>query len=262
MCGELTVAAGHRIALGRLLVSLIVLVGAVAGCGHDSKDLESIEVNGPGTLGIRLGDGPVVGIVVYFHGSDQDAQVITTSAKHADFFAPLLQAGYAVVSADAGGNAYGNLPSRNDYRDLVKAAEARYGSSVAVYVAESMGALAALALLRDDVGHRVKGLVGITPLMGLPNYIRATTFIADQWGGDVTDAADPLSWPPNTFAGRDIRLYQAASDHVIPRGATATDFQARFGNVAIVEIVECSGDHVDASCYQGEDVLEWLSGEP
>jgi pimeloyl-ACP methyl ester carboxylesterase len=65
-----------------------------------------------------------------------------------------LRAGYAVVSADANGNAFGNPASREDYRLLIKAALQHYGPKPVLFVAESMGALAALALISEDTGRQ------------------------------------------------------------------------------------------------------------
>ena len=245
--------------LARAVMSLVVLASLMS-CSDNTFDVESAEVDGSGTLGLRDVSEPVKAIVVYFHGSDQVAQVIYNSEKNQQFFAPLLRGGFAVVAADAGKNAYGNSASRQDYRSLMTSAEAKYGAKVQLFVAESMGALAALALLAEDAAHQIKGMVGITPLMGLPAYIRGTSFIADQWNGKVTNEADPLSWPPNTFVGRNFRLYQAAQDVTIPRAATATDFANRFASVATVDVVECRGAHVDPSCYQGDDVEKWFAG--
>lgn len=248
----------------RLAVTLAVALFATVGCSdgdpYGDTNIVAGEVNGTGTLGLAAQGRPVKEIMVYFHGSDQTAAVIQDSAKHKEFFAPFLRDGFAVVAADAGGNAFGSPTSRQDYRNLIHAAEQKYHAKVTAYVAESMGALAALALLGEDHAHQIKGMVGISPLMGIPPYIRTTTFIADPWGGNIPDAADPLSWPTDTFAGDAFRLYQAKRDRVLPKGATAADFAARFGGVATVDIVECAGDHVDRSCYQGSDAKQWLAG--
>jgi alpha-beta hydrolase superfamily lysophospholipase len=174
------------------LMAVLVLICGLTGCDEADAPLEvvSVEVDGHGTLALSVPDEAIKAVVVYFHGADQAAPVIQTSAKHSAFFDPLLRAGYAVVTADADGNAYGNPATRQAYRDLITAAEAWYHAKATVFVAESMGALAALALLRDDSAHVVTAMVGITPLMGIPPYIRNVPFIDAPWGGQITDAAD------------------------------------------------------------------------
>jgi len=242
----------------------VVLAGSVAGCAHHDTDysltLDDIVVGGPGTAGLSVAGQPVRGIVVYFHGSDQNARFIRDSEKHRNVFDPLLRAGLAVVAADAHGNAFGNPASREDYRRLIAAARDKYGNVPLFFVAESMGALAALALIRDDSQHVVKGMVGISPLMGLPADIRSVSFIKGPWRGEVPDSGDPLSWPPEVFAGRTFRLYTAQEDKVIPANASATAFAERFGSVATVEIVQCAGGHSASPCYQGSDVAAWMAG--
>lgn len=240
-------------------MSVFVILCGLVACSGDSLRLDAAEVNGMGTLGISARGQDVKGVIVYFHGSDQNASVIEYSEKHRVFFDPLLRAGYAVVAADADGNAYGNPTSRRAYRDLMAAAAEKYEVPVTWFVAESMGALAALALLSEDTEKKIKGMVGITPMMGIPAYIRTTPFIAEAWGGTVPESADPLSWPPEVFAGREIRLYVADDDRVIPRAATGQDFAKKFDGTANVEVIDCPGKHVASECYRGEDVEKWMA---
>ena len=246
----------------RLLATLMIC--ALAACTHHDTDysltLEEAQVHGAETLGLSVLGEQAKAVVVYFHGSDQTARVIRDDEKHRNLFDPLLRAGYAVVAADAGGNAFGNLKSREDYRELIAAARQKYGIVPVFFVAESMGALAALALLRESTDRSIMGLVGISPLVGLPPQARAVNFIADPWNGAVPDSADPMTWPVDAFAHRDFRFYIPDHDRVIPAGATGKDFANRFGGDSTVAIVDCSGGHVDSSCYQGADVAKWMSG--
>ncbi|PXW99124.1 alpha/beta hydrolase [Mycolicibacterium moriokaense] len=251
-------------AVAACLMLAIALCCSTAGCTHHDTDysleLDDIEVGGPGTAGLSVVGQPVKGIVVYFHGSDQNARVIRDSERHRNLFDPLLRGGLAVVAADAGGDAYGNLASRQDYRRLIAAARAKYGQVPLFFVAESMGALAALALINEDTQRDVKAMVGITALMGLPPDIRTVSFIEGPWKGTVPSDADPLSWPPEAFAGRSFRLYASPDDKIIPPSASATAFANRLGSVATVEVVECAGGHVASACYQGSDVATWFAG--
>jgi sugar phosphate isomerase/epimerase len=69
-----------------------------------------------------------------------------------------------------------------------------------------------------------------------------------------------MSWPASSFAHRNIRLYEAEHDRVIPRAATADDFAKRFGADTNIGVIPCGGGHVADDCYQGADVAAWLSG--
>jgi pimeloyl-ACP methyl ester carboxylesterase len=242
------------------LLAAVTLCFSVVSCGGDySLKLDDVAVDESGTAGLSVVGQPVKGIVVYFHGADQDARVIRSSEKHRNVFDPLLRAGMAVVAADADGNAFGNPKSRDQYRRLIAAARAKYGRVPLYFVAESMGALAALALISEDTQREVKGMVGISPLMGLPPDIRYVSFIAGPWQEPVPDVGDPLSWPPSAFADRPFRLYASPDDDVIPTNASAAAFTERFGSAAAVEVVDCEGGHAAVACYQGGDVANWIA---
>ena len=253
----------------RLLVALatVLLACGLVSCSKDgakdgSKDygfqVAEVEVNGPGTLGISESGHDVKGLLVYFHGADQTARVIRDDEKHRNLFDPALRSGYAVVAADAGGNAFGNPASQQQYRRLIAAAREKYGAVPVFFVAESMGALAALRLINEDHDGQVKGMVGVSPLMGIPPAARKVAYITGPWGGTVEASADPMTWPPSAFANRAFRLYLPKADTVIPAGATGKDFAAQFGSVATIDIVECEGGHVASPCYQGDDVEKWI----
>jgi pimeloyl-ACP methyl ester carboxylesterase len=255
LCRHATIAA-------HLMAALLLLCSATACTDHDpdySLELDDVAVAGDGTVGLSVIGQPVKGIVVYFHGADQNARVIRESEKHRNVFDPLLRGGMAIAAADADGDAYGNPASRDDYRRLIAAARAKYGQVPLYFVAESMGALAALALLKEDTQRDVKAMVGITPLMGLPPDLRTVSFIEGPWQGTVPSEADPLSWPADAFAGRSLLLYAAPGDKVIPVNASAIAFARRFRSVATVDVVQCAGGHVASDCYRGSDVAAWFA---
>lgn len=249
---------------GSLRALAALLAWAMVACAsHEQPPAAAIdrtEVDGPGTLGLSERNKPVTGVVVYFHGMAQGATVTELEAKRKGFTEALLRAGYAVVSADAGGDAFGNEASRDDYRRLIRAAEHKYATATRAFVAESMGGLPALALLSQD--SRIKGMVGISPMMGLPANLRSVKMVTDAWNGNVPDSADPLSWPPSAFAGRTFRLYVSGGDNVIPPGARASNFAQRFGPVASVHIIGCPGTHAGDNCFDGDGVVHWLADLP
>jgi hypothetical protein len=246
-----------------VLVAVLMVLG-LGGCQSGVPSLYGIKVEeeqvaGPDTLGLKASGQDVKGLIVYFHGSDQSARVIDDDRRHTDYFDPFLRAGYAVVAADAQGNAYGNPKSRADYRRVIAAAKKKYTTGPIFFVAESMGTLAALALVSEDTDHQVKGLAGISPLMGLPPEARKVSYVAFAWGGYIPPSANPLVWPPEQFADRHFRLHAATDDNVIPGPASAQAFAAKFGSVADIEIMPCQGGHVALACYQGTHDEEWLS---
>jgi predicted alpha/beta hydrolase family esterase len=247
-----------------VLVALLLLL--TAGCGGAPVDtlpddmVDIAQLGGDGATAISLKGTPITGVVVYFHGMDQFPDVIYKNPNHRALFTPLLRSGYAVVSAEAGGNAFGNPTSLDDYRALAAAAEARYHVGPTLFVAESMGGLAALALYSEDHKGQIKGMVGITPLMGIPADARSIDFVQQAWHGSVPDSADPMEWNPESLSHRNFLLFQADDDTVIPAGATAGDFASRFGSTTTVEVVRCGGGHVDPDCYQPSTLQRWVTG--
>lgn len=245
----------------RVLLVVAICLGVVGCRPHDtdySLDLDDGAFAGPGTAGLSVVGQRVKGIVVYLHGADQNARVIRDSEKHRNVLDPLLRLGYAIVAADAQGNAYANPASVEDYRRLIVAAKDKYGAVPLYFVAESMGALAALTLIREDSARDIKAMVGISPLMGLPSEVRAVSFVNGPWQGHIPTAADPLSWPPEAFGDRAFRLYTSPEDKIIPENASALAFADRFGRVARVKVVECKGGHAASDCYRGADVAAWF----
>jgi predicted alpha/beta hydrolase family esterase len=240
---------------------VLLLLASLAGCSAKyGMPIDSTEVDGIGTLGISVTGQQIKGLVIYFHGSDQDAHVIEDDRKHTDLFDPALRAGYAVVAANAQGNAFGNPASLEDYRRLIAAAQRKYIAGPIFFVAESMGAIAALSLIKEDMGRQVKGMVGVSPLMGLPDEVRQVNFVAGPWAGHVPETADPLTWAPHLFEGRNFLLYASSEDKVVPANASAQAFADKFGSVAKIKIVDCAGGHVASACYQGVEVYEWMTG--
>jgi len=234
-------------------------IGVGCGTGEPAFRVTAHEVDGPGTLGLSAEGEPVHGIVVYFHGMDQGAEVTRMDDKHSALTEQLLRAGYAVVSADAEGNAFGNPASQQAYSYLIDSARERYGTDRVVFVAESMGALPALLLWTSLPPGEVTAMAGITPAMGMPIGVRSMDFVIGPWGGAVPESADPMSWLPEKLAGDHIRLYVGDNDNVIPPGATGVDFAERFDGVADVEVVQCHGGHVAETCFDGADLVKWLA---
>ena len=247
------------------LVGILSLITCSAGCRQapHSDELPPISiqksvVDGPGTVGLVAAGQPVKGVVVYFHGMDETATTTQSDAKHKSVVDALLRSGYAVVSADAAGNAFGNPASRAAYQSLIRAAQVKYQAPVQFFLATSMGALPALALLRNPEGRQIKGMVGISPLMGIPPEGRDINFIRAAWGGTVPTEADPLSWLPAAFAGKHFELFYSDGDTVVPPKASAPAFIGRFGAVADVRVVTCTGNHVAPDCFRAGDVAAWM----
>ena len=96
----------------------IALAAAVNGCSTTkSEGLEylRVTVDGQQTLGISSKDQPIRGVVIYFHGADADEFSITSDEPHRIMTEKLVNAGFAVVSSNASGNAFGCTASMPRY---------------------------------------------------------------------------------------------------------------------------------------------------
>ncbi|MGV9713276.1 alpha/beta hydrolase [Gordonia sp. NPDC003424] len=248
---------GARIMLCLLVLSAIL---GSAGCSRPApvEDVGAGIVTddlGAGMRAYRQENSTPVGIVVWFHGMDSDGTEFGHNPKHRHFAEPFLRDGWVVASASAGGNSFGNDDAIADYRRLITAAEHKYRTRRLLFVGESMGTVGALLLYAEQEFAHIDGLVGVSPLTGIPPTLRGVDFIAGAWGGTVPARADPLSAPASVYDGRRFLLFYSTGDTVVPSGAGARAFAIRFGKRADVSLMLCRGGHVDGSCYGGDAAL-------
>jgi acetyl esterase/lipase len=242
----------------------IALIATTSGCSKPSGEgLEylRVTVDGQQTLGISSRNQSVRGVVIYFHGADADEFSITSDEPHKIMTEKLVNAGFAVVSSNASGNAFGNPQSQSNYRELANMAVLRYRVENVFFLAESMGAVAAVNLMVLDGKRRIRGLAAINPAMDLASSTpRYAPLVAKSYTDRPTlDSTNPMNLPPKTLAGTRMRLYVSNDDEVVPAGANGLAFQRRFGGDADISVVNCAGRHGDPSCVQGDDVLKWFS---
>jgi pimeloyl-ACP methyl ester carboxylesterase len=243
----------------------LALVVATSGCAQPTPEgfeYLRVTVDGQQTLGISKQDQSPRGVVIYFHGPDADEFAITSDEPHRLMTEALVNAGFAVVSSRASGNAFGNPQSQRNYRELANMAIEHYRVENVFFLAESMGAVAAVNLMVAAAETtRIRGLAAINPAMDLANATASyAPFVAESYADRSTlDSTNPMNLPPNAFAGKRIRLYVSKEDEAVPAGANAFAFQRRFGGEADISVVDCAGRQGDASCLQGDDVLKWFS---
>jgi pimeloyl-ACP methyl ester carboxylesterase len=243
-----------------LAVLLTIAVTAASGCQRSEPtiyDYFRITVDGQQTLGVSKKDAVVRGVVIFFHGIDTNEFAMTADQAHTAVTNKLVNAGFAVIASQAGGNAFGNPKSQNNYRALAYAALQHYRVENVFFLAESMGALAAISLLAETESSRIRGLAAINPILdlGRPQFAPA---IAESYTDQMEiDSANPMNLNPELFTGKRIRLYVSRDDSAVTAESVA--FRDRFGSVADISIVECSGALGDPACLQGDDLLSWFA---
>jgi pimeloyl-ACP methyl ester carboxylesterase len=223
-------------------------------------DYLRITIDGQQTLGISRKDMLVRAVVVFFHGMDGNEFSVTSDSVHTDLTTTLVQAGFAVISSNAGGNAWGNLSSQKNYLYAGGAAAAHYSTENIFFVAESMGAIAAANLLAQGFSPRVKGFAAINPVFDMasasPQYKQG---IDSMYPNQSYGGVNPISLPTGAFKGINMRFYVNPDDAVVKPDTNALAFQNRFGSEADLSVVKCSGGPNDPSCFQGNDIVKWFS---
>jgi pimeloyl-ACP methyl ester carboxylesterase len=165
-----------------------------------------------------------------------------------------------VVAGSAGGNVWGNAASQRMYSDLAVGSAQHYKTDKFFFLAESMGTIAAMNLLAHNKQMNVAGLVGINPLLNLdsmpPKYYQQAQ---DANAGVPIPEVNPLDLPADSMTGENLRFYVTPDDQLVPTAQNTNAFSKKFGATANISVVKCTGEHMDASCIQGKDIVEWYS---
>jgi pimeloyl-ACP methyl ester carboxylesterase len=244
------------------LALLLTVVTAAVACSTPEKsrfDYFRVTLDGQQVLGISANDLLIRAVVVYFHSVGGNEFSISDPA-HIDMTTALVNAGFAVVSSAAGGDAFGNAASQHNYVILGGAAAEHYGTENIFLLAESMGAIAAANLVATKLTQRVRGFAAINPMLNLgtvaPQY---QSPVAESYADLTIDRSNPMNLPVDAFQNKKIRFYVTRDDPQAPADANAFAFKERFGSAADISIVECSGTTGDKSCYQGADIVKWFA---
>jgi pimeloyl-ACP methyl ester carboxylesterase len=252
-------------ALLRIAVVVLVaaLVASLSSCTKSDPgfDYVRVSVDGQQTLAISKKGVTVRGVVVFFHGFDGNEFTLTSEDANRAVTEKLVSAGFAITASAAGGNAFGNPASQENYRQLIQMALAHYGVQNVFFLADSMGAIAALNIYAAINSNRIRGLAAINPFVNLAEEApKHPQFKAEGYpDSDTFNLSDPMQFPDTAFGAKKIRFYVSPSDNVVSADSNALAFQKRFGSNADLTMVECTGQHGDPSCFQGDDVLKWFT---
>lgn len=155
------------------IAALFALIAmALASCSGQRPielDYLRVSIDGQPTLGIVRKDVEPRGVVVFFHGLDNQEYSLIADGPHKALTDKLVNAGFAVIASKAGGDAYGNPASQRNYRELAWKALEHYNTENVFMIAESMGAIAAANLLASGNPPGVLGLYAINPVLNLAN---------------------------------------------------------------------------------------------
>jgi pimeloyl-ACP methyl ester carboxylesterase len=246
-----------------LAIVLSIVVTALASCSSrapERYDYFRVTVDGQETLGISAQNALVRGVVVFFHGMGGDEFAMTSDDAHKSMTSKLVDAGFAVVSSSAGGDAFGDPASQQNYLYLGGEAAQHYHTDNIFFLAESMGAVAAINLLTSLQTLRFRGLAAINPVLDLaevaPQY---KSTVAEKYQNQSMASVNPMDVSPDAIKDKKLKFYVSSDDSLVPADANALAFQKRFGLAADISIVKCFGRHGDPSCFQGDDIVKWFT---
>lgn len=257
-----TCFAGLRMRRGRRRVAaaLVAMLLLTTGCSAgetERYDYFRVTVAGQETLGVALKDTMVRGVIVYFHGSGTDEFAMTADEPRKKLVNALVTAGFAIVSSEAHGDAWGSNESLKAYLALAGTATDHYQTENVYFLAEDMGTLAAVKLMALGPTPRVRGLAAINPVLDLtgvsPEYQAA---VASSYRDRPLESENPMALPRNTFAGRRMMFFVDPADSRAPAEANARAFGQRFAPPADLAIVDCSGE---SGCLQGDTLVKWFA---
>lgn len=249
-----------RAAVAFLLAVFLTLVASCATEPATEFSYMRVTVGGESVLGISKKDIQIRGLVVFFQAPDKDEFVLTGDGAHTSLTQALTNAGFAVIASNARENIFLKPGAVQSYAEIAGRATAQFKTHNIYFLAESLGALAAVTLLSAIQTDQVRGMAAINPALNLdtaPSEFRAE-FEASRPDMPI-DSINPLNLPPDSFDGKKLRFYVSPTDDFVPTEANALAFQERFGSVANISIAQCTGGHLDPTCISGEDIVKWFT---
>lgn len=250
-----------RTALVVLLCGLVFpVVTACSNSGPVLYDYVRVYLNEQGALAVSKQNTDPTRIAVYFHGLDNNEKVLIDDS-HRELVDTLVNAGFAVVASNAGGNVFGNAGSQSDYLELIQFAQEHYGGPLPMYfIAESMGAIAAVNIYAKESDVDVLGMAGISPAL---DFRAAAQGFQPAIAAAYTDASpedmNPLDLSPELLEGKHFRFWASDADTTVTARQNAGAFEEKFGSVADVSVTPCTGEHADPSCMPAAQILDWLN---
>lgn len=246
--------------LAALLAPIVIALASCSPQPPTELDYMRVSVDGQPTLGIVSRDVTPRGVVIFFHGLDNQEYSLIADEPHKKLTDKLVNAGFAVIASKAGGNAYGNPASQRNYRELARQAVEHYRVENVFLLAESMGAIAAANLLASGDPPKVLGLAAISPVLNLANPPSEHQEAVElSFPDQSVESVNPINLPAQEFQGKRMRIYASPEDSLVTSDVNALAFQARFGDVADISVVSCTGPHGDPSCIQPDDIAKWFT---
>jgi pimeloyl-ACP methyl ester carboxylesterase len=198
---------------------------------------------------------PVGSLAVFVHGSGQTRYSILRTERDFIVARELVEHGYLVLAADAGGRAWGDAASVAEYERLIATTVRDRRVRDVVLMAESMGGLATMQLAARVPD--VRAVVAWYPVCDLrtmehkPSYAAA---IAKAWARGDRRVVSPVAVPAVP-----MRIWASPDDTVVSaaRNAAVCATEARRAG-APVTYVHTTGEHGSLSNFHPSEVLTFF----
>lgn len=216
-------------------------------------------------------------LLFYFHGAGGDHTELTANSNLKSIREAFLDAGFALLEANAGGANWGNDDSRTEYQQTFVDARSRISIGPVLCFGRSMGGITAMYAATQDseiAGH-VKGLILNSAVCDLryqyDNNATHTSAIETAYGFsgsanfDASTAGhDPLNdYAMSDFAGLRVLIAVGDSDTDVPADSNGIPMHAAIGaHATSTDILVVAGaTHSYPSTYETPDESVQLGQE-
>lgn len=234
-----------RMTLAGVLALALATCASACSSGQESEfDYLRLQIAGQPTLTISKKNTWIRGVIVFFHGPNEDEFTMASSDPYREMSNTLLDAGFAIVSSKAGGNDFDNPGVVDMYRQVSLMALQNFRIGNLFFLSQSSGVVPALKLLASGYSH-LRGLAAIRPVTN----------------GDPLPLSEDSSQSvgANHLSNRNIRLYVSADGAQAVTNGEASTLADQLGKSANVSVVPCSEEHGGSSCLQGNDLARWFT---
>lgn len=225
---------------------------------------------------VGLSDSTAAPMIIYCHGYGETQQSTTNDSNNSTICVAACQAGYRILSAGAGGIAWGNAASITNYWNAFNQFNAGLiNTSRIIFWGKSMGGIAGQLCCLDSrfAGTGlVKGFLGTYPACSLSWCYNSGvgTFQSDintayniPGGGNYatqTSGHDPLLTTASAWSGLRWRAYASSGDVTVTKADNSDAMSTHISGQATENtVVACSGGHGDPSHFQPSDYISFFN---
>jgi alpha-beta hydrolase superfamily lysophospholipase len=197
-------------------------------------------------------------LVVYFHGAGETARAPIQTPALKTITDPLLAAGYTIASSDAGGVAWGNPESVDDYLALIQSVKKDYSLHELYFIAGSMGGVPSLEVMNRT--SDVKAWAGIFPVCDV-STLKTNVAIQQQLHLAYPKGVPLSRLSPIPIDGNVPMLFWASpGDRTVPAATNAAACAARVVKAGgDARVITTQGDHGDPSNYDPATLLAFFA---